>query len=386
MRVFVGYQNINSGAKIATEHLLAACRSIAPTTEFIVYNQHPYRFSGPLAFTRNFLWSVWDFKKKLDATDGTLTALYSPYYLFYFAKMLSRHRRTPFYFHLHGDQAITELAGRNRQVRSLLSPTHWYATFVGNLIVTLQKHVVQQARQVFFVSTEAMRHFCQQYQIVLPPKKAAIVANGVSLQKFFPISQITKMKQKKHLLPNPSVLVFLYVGRLDHKKGVLELIQSLALIKIHQAVSLIIVYPDIPDKYSQQYLNVLKRAAKLTQNQIIFRKNPPNLAEYYQISDLVLLPSYQEMMPLVMLEAFACGVPFMGSGAGNMRKILGKVNAQLILDSLKPKHIARKIRWFLSLTPAQKQTLIKRETTLAKRFSWDEPAKIIIQQLAQLPR
>lgn len=380
MKIFIGYQNINSGAKVATEHILASLRKIAPRSEFIVYNQHPYRYAGTLAFTRNFLWSIWNFKWKLDKIDGELSAIYSPYYLVYLAKILSKQRHVPFYFHLHGDQAITELS---QSPPNLMSLRYLYTSAINHVITFLQKFALRHAHKVFFVSQQARENFLDQHRVALAKNKTAIVANGIALNSFFPVSKKNKLLMKKKLVRNTKALIFLYVGRIDHKKGVLELIESLNLIKTNQQLILIIIHPDIPDKYSQKYLNELKTAAAKSKARIIFKKNPPELVNYYQIADLVVLPSYQEMMPLAMLEAFACGVPFMGSKAGNMPEILRQINEQLLLKAITPNHIAKKIEWFLKLKTTERQKIIAAEKKLAKKFSWKSSAKQIIAQLAE---
>lgn len=377
MRIFVGYQNINSGAKIATEQLIETARTATPSAEFVIYNQNPYRFFGFLSFTRNLLWSVWDFKKKLDNTNIAFSAIYSPYYLVYFAKLLSKQRRTPFYFHLHGDQA--DIHAKNQIQKTMLHSC--YARIINTAIALLQQLAIRGSKKVFFVSAEAKKRFLQDHQLTLPARKAIIVPNGVSVAKFFPVSAVKKRTMKEKLIKNKNDFVLLYAGRIDHKKGVLELLQSMSLLKTKKRICLIILFPKIPDKHSNRYLKLLKKTAIPSFVKIVFRKNPLQPAQYYQIADLVILPSYQEMMPLVMLESFACGTPFMGSAVGNMPKILNHIHKNLVLRKVTPTYIARQISWFLGLSIKEKKRIRLLQKKIIQEFSWENSARIIVKAL-----
>lgn len=105
--------------------------------------------------------------------------------------------------------------------------------------------------------------------------------------------------------------VILYVGRFDAVKGVRYLIHAFKKIndKFPDATLLLIgdTYRSF-DMYGDTRIKIL----------------PPqeNISQYYQLSDLVVLPSKQESLGYVMLEAGIAGKPFIGSQVGGIAEFI----------------------------------------------------------------
>lgn len=49
---------------------------------------------------------------------------------------------------------------------------------------------------------------------------------------------------------------------------------------------------------------------------------PEELSRYYRLMDVLFMPSFWEGMPNACLEAFACGVPVVGSTAGALKELI----------------------------------------------------------------
>ncbi len=101
-------------------------------------------------------------------------------------------------------------------------------------------------------------------------------------------------------------LVLLYVGQLIRRKGVYDLLEAYSLLKKEtDDVALLIVgsgmeEKDLRRKCDQEGIKDVVFAGFLEYSQ---------LPEYFGISDLFILPSYEEVWGLVINEAMACGLP-----------------------------------------------------------------------------
>jgi glycosyltransferase involved in cell wall biosynthesis len=127
----------------------------------------------------------------------------------------------------------------------------------------------------------------------------------------------------------PLKLVFL--GRLDHTKGVHLLIQALA--KIPNLPIILDIYgicqSNERDRYQNELLSLAQKDYRITFKPTIpSAKIVSTLTKY----DLLVVPSqWLETGPLVILEAFAAGIPILGSRLGGITELVeDRVNGVLI--------------------------------------------------------
>ena len=87
-----------------------------------------------------------------------------------------------------------------------------------------------------------------------------------------------------------------------------------------------------------------------------------NLPEYYNKLKLLVLPSYTEGLPNVVIEAMACGTPVLVTSVGAIPDIVTDGVTGFILENTSPEHIAENIVRALNHPDLEKITLN------AKRF------------------
>ncbi|MDO4289803.1 MAG: glycosyltransferase family 4 protein [Eggerthellaceae bacterium] len=106
--------------------------------------------------------------------------------------------------------------------------------------------------------------------------------------------------------PNAGVPRVLYVGKIGEKKGVLSLLEAydeLARRGVACGLDLVGGHSD-----EAEYARIRERAAACTHAPTFWGKVPPEgAAERYRASDVFVLPSFFEGLPLVVVEALACG-------------------------------------------------------------------------------
>lgn len=133
-----------------------------------------------------------------------------------------------------------------------------------------------------------------------------LMRNGVDFprQKAMP-EEIEKIRHKHHLDEN--IPTFLFVGRMMWYKGIRFTLDGLKLIKAQGLPFKMIFIGDGTD-----YEDIKAYTAKLDLNDdCIFTgaiRDRELLRAYYSLSDLFILPSVFDNMPIVVLEASACGL------------------------------------------------------------------------------
>jgi glycosyltransferase involved in cell wall biosynthesis len=132
-----------------------------------------------------------------------------------------------------------------------------------------------------------------------------------------------------------------YIGRLSKEKGVLNLVRAVPLIlKSRKDVSFSI----IGDGELFLEINDIIRREKLDRHlKLEGWVSHEKLSDYLNSFKLVILPSYTEGLPNVILEAMACGTPVLATPVGAIPDVIKNEETGFLLKSNDLKHIAEKI-------------------------------------------
>lgn len=131
---------------------------------------------------------------------------------------------------------------------------------------------------------------------------------GVNLRRFRPDMQARDVVRRELVIPNDAV-VFLYLGRLNRDKGIVDLATAFANIAQGRSdVWLLLVGPD--EENMQSRVQAICQDC-LEQIRIVGHTNDP--ARYMASADVFCLPSYREGFGSSVIEAAACGLPAIAS-------------------------------------------------------------------------
>ncbi len=157
------------------------------------------------------------------------------------------------------------------------------------------------------------------------PEKTRAVVNGCDLSVFH-VKDRLEARQKLSIDSASEAVV--YIGRMDVKKGLRELVEAAA--SLHPARPNLHVYlvgegPDRPliesaieDRNASGYIHALPACAF------------DDVAVWMTAADLVTLPSYMEGCPNVVLEALACGRPVVATNVGGIPEIMSDECGRLV--------------------------------------------------------
>lgn len=163
----------------------------------------------------------------------------------------------------------------------------------------------------------------------IEPRKIEIISNGVDIRKFSPA--INKGNYKNNILGvGADSLVFTMVGRLWAQKNPLFFAEAASKIissdLIPNAKFIIVGDGELKKELREKYLS-----DKVYADRIIHLGWREDIAEILKASDVFVLPSLWEGMPLAILEAQATGLPCIVSNiSGNRSLVTDSVDGYLI--------------------------------------------------------
>lgn len=210
--------------------------------------------------------------------------------------------------------------------KRILISTAYVFHFKRDFFGKVAKWVFGSADRVLCVSnasSEEMRN------LGIAKEKLGKCPYWIDLDVFKPIDKGIA-KKKVGWSNNFSVL---FIGRLVKEKGIVELLEAVELIPKEIKVYI------IGDGLLKEYV---KQMAKTKPNLLFLGQVSNELTPlYYNAADVVIVPSYEETLGRVNMEALACSTPVIGSSTGGLKEVVSKDVGMLF--KVTPQDIAKTI-------------------------------------------
>jgi glycosyltransferase involved in cell wall biosynthesis len=132
-----------------------------------------------------------------------------------------------------------------------------------------------------------------------------------------------------------------YIGRFSEEKGVMNFIESIPrILKEKPSLNVLIMGEGELKSDIETYImrNNLKNNVKLTG--WIHHENIP---QCLNLLKLLIIPSYTEGLPNIMLEAMACGAPVLATRVGAIPEIIKDTKTGFLMENNSPECIAENI-------------------------------------------
>jgi glycosyltransferase involved in cell wall biosynthesis len=211
-------------------------------------------------------------------------------------------------------------------------------------------YTLRAASKVIALSQDQARFLERAYRV--DPRAIAIVPNGVGAE-FTPAP----------VMNDNGTCPFrvLYVGRLSPQKAVPRLVEALA--QMRQPVQAVLV----GDGDQRPMIESLLRQHSLSNVRLAGIRLGAELVQFYRWADVLVLPSDREGMPLVVLEAMACGLPVVATDVVGSRELLTDVGVLVQPD---PASLALVLDKLAQDVPLRAE-LRARGLAAVREYTWD---------------
>lgn len=190
---------------------------------------------------------------------------------------------------------------------------HWFTGqvwvtkkgFAQTFYILLDKIISKLSHHVL-VDSHSQKKFLLSKKIISKNKSSVLFngsVGGVDINKF-KYKKINRNLLRKKLKISKNNFVFLYLGRINKDKGVIDLIKAFKGVQKTHNVFLVLVGPI--ENYDIRNYN--KKDKK-----IIFIGKTLSPEKWFSMADILCLPSYREGFGSVVIEAASCNLPTLGS-------------------------------------------------------------------------
>lgn len=296
------------------------------------------------------------------------------YQLFYFqeALLLANYLEDNKIQHLHNH--FGDSSGMVTMLASQLSGVGYSITFHGPHIffeptLLAMREKVKHAKFIVCIS-----NYCRSQMMLFSDTedwhKLHIVHCGIDMQSY------TLGQHKEEVAERPVKL--LYVGRLAAEKGVPVLLQSLIALKSEGQHFHLTLLGDGPERAA---LEAEVKAHGLDK-MVHFGgfASQETVRATLQASDVFILPSFAEGVPVSLMEAMACGVPVIGTNVGGVTELIEHEVSGLVVAPSDDIALKNAISSYLDSPALRKRVSIEARKVVETHFNLD----IEVSKLEQL--
>lgn len=229
---------------------------------------------------------------------------------------------------------------------------------------------VWSAASAIVVNSEGLHQLAQR---TVPDRTVEVVPNGIDLDLFCPVRRAGTPGGKVRLL---------FVGRLANQKGLPYLLQALA--GLEKAIIDRIEVELVGSGPEEARLRSMSAGLDLS-SVVRFAGWVPRveIVEHYQRADVFVLPSLDEGMPNVVLEAMACGMPILATDIRGNRELVQDNMNGLLVPTEDVESLVRALRELVT-NDGLRARMGEKSRALVGRYSWSSTADRYLELSKQI--
>ncbi len=238
------------------------------------------------------------------------------------------------------------------------------------------KETLKEADKIITVSSATKDYVLS---LGAKPAKVKVMYNGVDLQRFRPLVGKREEMRRKLGIPQGAT-VAVTVRRLVYKNGIDTLIECANIAAKKNPNIIFLAVGKGPDQSSVQM-----RAQQLgieNNFKLTGFVTDADLPLYYNVADFFVLPSKSgEGLPLVALEAMACGLPVIATNVGGISEILVDDWGRLVPPN-QPELLAKAVLEFAAIDFSSRRLELR--SVMEEKFSWDKNIESLVEIYEEL--
>jgi glycosyltransferase involved in cell wall biosynthesis len=273
-------------------------------------------------------------------------------------------RRIPYVVSLHGglfDVPTEEAATWTEPTKGAYEWGKVLGWWVGS------RRVFDDAAAIICVGEEERKQTQSRY----PTKNVVHLPNGVD-PEFFSHGDGGAFRLRNHIPADAYEM--LTVGRIDPQKNQMFLVKHLRdLIQVQQKAHLLIIGHVTNQSYYNQimsYVSSMELADRVT---VIpgLQSNSNDIADAYHCADLFVLPSIHEPFGIVILEAWASGLPVIASRVGGIPSFVDHRVEGLLFQANNDTQLVSAVKFLAEHPEEAAKIAIEGKKKAITEFSWD---------------
>ncbi|HHP7231491.1 MAG TPA: glycosyltransferase family 4 protein [Xenococcaceae cyanobacterium] len=209
----------------------------------------------------------------------------------------------------------------------------------------LESLLIRQFDKIYSCHTDSVAFYQQHYPRLRD--RFSHLKNTVDLELFFPLTPTAREAERQKLAQELGLAAatrfVLFVGRLHPQKDPLLLLQAFAAMNqpnIHLLIA----------GAGELELTIETEIARSGIGDRVTRLGavaPDRVGDLYRLSSVFVVSSAYEGVPIVVLEALACGTPVVGTECGEIPRILSK-NSGIVCQDRQPTTMAQALTKILT--------------------------------------
>lgn len=287
-------------------------------------------------------------------------------YLRYF-KNLFRLIRRPDIDLVHVNTGVESFAALAAWLARKPCICHIHETFQNNIWARVLSIVlVKLARKIVFVSQTTREVFLRLAGDGYA--KSLVIYNGVDAATFVPGTGVSRVRDQWGADLKTAVL--LQVGSIAAHKGQLIFLKALSLLQqeIPGVRFLGIFAGQMGDSdYSQKFaLTISDKSLNTVVKFLGFRRD---MTDILNAADILVVPSLEDSLPWVVLEAMSLGKPVIASDLGGIREMVGPGQTGLLVPPGNPGQLARALALLINAPETREKMGIQGKARVRKEFT-----------------